>query len=120
MLAELTTMLSVFDTTYQVSYSESYTGNVHGNSAIEGYPYFMSLFGVFESLMDQNYTSFVLAVGCIVAGIYCNKLWYFQNNLIFMVEMCVNSHPQGTSVLLEVPSIRIIFKVCIRPVIYLR
>ena len=82
-------MLSVFDTTYQVSYSESYTGNVHGNNAIEGYPYCMSLFGAFELLMAQSHTSFVLAVGCIVAGMYCNKLWYFQNNLIFMVEICV-------------------------------
>ena len=33
-------MLSVFDTTYHVSYSESHAGNVHGiNSANEGYHY---------------------------------------------------------------------------------
>ena len=44
-------MLSVFDSTYQVSYSKSYTGNVHDNSAIEGYLYCMSLFRAFESLI---------------------------------------------------------------------
>ena len=37
-------MLRVFDTAYQVSDSESYTGNVHGNSAIEGYHYFFFFF----------------------------------------------------------------------------
>ena len=49
LLAELPSMLSVFDTAYQVSYSKSYTGNVHGNSAIEGCHYCMSLLRAFES-----------------------------------------------------------------------
>ena len=53
LLAELPSMLIVFriHTAYQVSYRESYTGNVHGNSAIEGYHYCMSLLGAFESLI---------------------------------------------------------------------
>ena len=51
LLAELPSMLIVFHTENQVSYSESYTGNVHGNSAIEGYHYCMSLLGAFESLI---------------------------------------------------------------------
>ena len=98
-------MLRVFDTAYQVSYIESYTGNVHGNSAIEGYHYCMSFLGAFESLMAQSYTSFILGVRCIVVGIYC------CNNGVFKVfdshgrDLYGNSHPEGTCVLLEVPSV---------------
>ena len=98
-------MLRVFDTAYQVSYSDSYTGNVHGNSAIEGYHYCMSFLGAFESLMAQSYTSFILGVRCIVVGIYC------CNNCVFKIfdshgrDLYGNSHPEGTCVLLEVPSV---------------
>ena len=111
-------------TTYQVSYSESYTGNVYSNSGFQGYHYCMSLFGSFESLMDQRYTSFILAVGCTVAGIYC------FNNGAFKIfdsrgrDLYGNSHPQGTPVLVEVPSIsslvQYIQSLHITSVIYLR
>ena len=35
--SELTTALNVFDTDYQLEYSESYSGTVHQEIAIEGY-----------------------------------------------------------------------------------
>ena len=83
-------MLRVFDTAYQVSYSESYTGNVHGNSAIEGYHYCMSFLGAFESLMAQSYTSFILGVRCIVVGICCCNNGALKY-LILMVEICMET-----------------------------
>ena len=43
MLTELPTMLTVFDTDFQLEFSESYTGNVHGETTIEGYLYCMPL-----------------------------------------------------------------------------
>ena len=40
MQTELPTMLNVFDTDYnQLEYSESFTGNLHQETAIEGYAY---------------------------------------------------------------------------------
>ena len=42
MWSELLTALSVFDTDYQLEYSESYSGSVHQEIAIEGYQYFTS------------------------------------------------------------------------------
>ena len=37
MQSELPTALNVFDTDYQLEYSESYSGTVHQEIAIEGY-----------------------------------------------------------------------------------
>ena len=103
-------MLRVFDTAYQVSYSESYTGNVHGNSAIEGYHYCMSFLGAFESLMAQSYTSFILGVRCIVVGIYCCNNGAFKIFNSHGRDLYENSHPEGKCVLLEVPSVSSFFQ----------
>ena len=43
MQSELPTALNVFDTDYQLEYSESYSGTVHQEIDIEGYQYCMSL-----------------------------------------------------------------------------
>ena len=37
MQSELPSMLNVFETDYQLQYSESYTGTIHQEDAIEGY-----------------------------------------------------------------------------------
>ena len=70
MLTELPTMLSVFEDNYQLHYSESYTGTVHQETAIEGYQYCTSLQGAFESLISQDYKKFILTVGSIGVAIY--------------------------------------------------
>ena len=43
MLTELPTMLTVLDENYQLDYSASYTGTIHGDSAIDGFIYCMGL-----------------------------------------------------------------------------
>ena len=43
MQSELPTALNVFDTDYQLDYSESYSGTVHQEIAIEEYQYCISL-----------------------------------------------------------------------------
>jgi len=43
MLTELPTMITVYDCNYQLQYSESYTGRLHGDSSIEGFIYSMPL-----------------------------------------------------------------------------
>ena len=71
MQTELPSMIAVFEKNYQLNYSESYTGNLHHcDSIIEGYQYSMSIDRAFESLLSQNYTSFILTIGCIGVSIY--------------------------------------------------
>ena len=54
MQSELPTALNVFDTDYQLEYSESYFGTVHQEIAIEGYQYCTSLQRAFESLIFES------------------------------------------------------------------
>ena len=62
----------MFDTDYQLEYSESYPGTVHQEIAIEGYQYCTSLQRAFKSFISESYTNFILRVGCIIVATYCN------------------------------------------------
>ena len=73
MQSGLPTALNMFDADYQLEYSESYSGTVHQEIAIEGYQYFTSLRRAFESLISKNHTNFILTVGCITVATYCNS-----------------------------------------------
>ena len=53
-------------------------GNVHVEPTIEGYQYCMCLKRAFQSLMSEQYRSYILTVGCIVMGIsYCADNGHF-------------------------------------------
>ena len=97
MQTELPTILNVLETDYELEYSEIYTGTVHQETEIEGYQCCTSLQRVFESLLSQNCTSFVLTVGVIGVSIYCNADMGFKT-----LNSHARGHPQGTCVLLEV------------------
>ena len=84
MQSELPTALNVFDTDYQLEYSESYSGTVHQEIAIEGYQYCTSLPRAFESLIFESYTNFILIVGCITVIV----IWSLKY-LILMLEICM-------------------------------
>ena len=84
MQSELPTPLNVFDTDYQLEYSESYSGTVHQEIAIKGYQYCISLPRAFESLIFDSYTNFVLTVGCITVIVIFGSKY-----LIFMLEICM-------------------------------
>ena len=73
MQSELPTTLNVFDTDYQLEYSESYSGTVHQEIAIEGFQYCTSLQRAFEPLISESYTNFILTVGCVAVATYCNS-----------------------------------------------
>ena len=62
-------MLTVLQKNYQLEYSASYTGNVHGETTVEGYQYCISLKRTFESLISEQYSSLILTVDCIAFGI---------------------------------------------------
>ena len=98
-------MLNVFETDYQLQYSESYTGTIHQEAAIEGYQCCTSLLRAFESLLAENYTNFVLTVGCTAVAIYCNGNVEFKIFDSHARDSYGRSHTQGTCVLLEVLSL---------------
>jgi len=98
-------MLNVFETDYQLQYSESYTGTLHQEAAIEGYQCCTSLLRAFESLLAENYTNFVLTVGCTALAIYCNGNVGFKIFDSHARDSYGRSHAQGTCVLLEVLSL---------------
>ena len=94
------TALNVFDTDYQLEYSESYSGTVHQEIAIEGYQYCTSLPRAFESLKFESYTNFILTVGCITVIVIWDSKY-----LILMQEICMVEGSLKVRVLLEVPSL---------------
>ena len=106
LLTELPPMLTVLEENYQLEYSESYTGDVYGESTIEGYQYYMGMKRAFESLLTEQYSSFILTVSCIsVAIIYCANDGHFKVFDSHARDIYGRSHPQGTCVLLDIPSI---------------
>ena len=93
-------MVTVFERFFQLEYSESYTCNMHGDARIEGYHYCMPL----ETLLALNYNSFILTVEIIGVGIYSINDGGYKVFDSHARDMYGNSHSQGTSVSLEIPS----------------
>ena len=102
---ELPTMLNVFEADYQLHYSESYTGTVHQDTTIEGYEYCTSLYRAFDSLISQDYNNFILTVGSIGVAIYRDGNAGFKIFDSHARDLCGRAHPEGTCVLLELPSL---------------
>ena len=71
MQTELPTLLSVFETDYELQYSESYTGTINQEATTEVYQYYTSLDRAFQSLISKNFTNFVLTIGYTAVATYC-------------------------------------------------
>ena len=100
MLTELPTEVMVFNTTYKIEYSPSYSGCVHGSCTID-FGYCTSLLSAFQNLIRENYNSFTLTVGHSTVSIYltANHMFkIFDSHAKDSYGMC---HSQGTCVLLE-------------------
>ena len=105
LLTELPAMLTVAEENFRLEYSASYSGNVHGEATTEGYEYCFGLKRAFESLISQQYRSFILTVGCITVGIvYCVYNGHFKVFDSHARGIYGKSHRQGTCVLLDIPS----------------
>ena len=108
MQSELPILLNTFDIDYRLEYSETCATVGHycraRMCAIEGHQNCTSLQGAFESLMSDNYTNFILTIGCTGVAIYCNDIGFkiFDSHAR---DLCGRSHPEGTCVLLEVSSV---------------
>jgi DNA replication protein DnaC len=110
MLTELPAIVEIADTNYQLQYSESYCGLLHvihhdENSTIEDFPYCVRLCDAMESLMRDNYVSFVLTIGCITVGIYCISDGHFKIFDSHSRDRYGMTHSLGTCVVLEVQSV---------------
>ena len=107
MQTELPSMTALSEENYQLNYSESYTGNLHYcYSIIEGYQHSMSRDRAFESLLSQNYSAFILTIECISVSIYHTDNGSYKIFDSHARDEYGRSHPSGTCVLLEVPSIQ--------------
>ena len=98
-------MLTIAEENYRLEYGASYNGNVHGKATIEGYEYCLGVKRAFESLISQQYRSFILTVDCITVGIvYCIDNGQFKVFDSHTRDICGKSYRQGTRVLLDIPS----------------
>ena len=57
------------------------------------------------SLTFESNTKFILTIGCICVGIYCNGNAGFKIFYSHARDLCDRGHPQRTGVLLEVSSL---------------
>ena len=103
--AELPTMLNVFDTDYELQFSESFTGNVHQETTIEGYDYCTSLEMALQSLLSDNYTSFIITIGATAVSTYCHGNIGFRVFDSHARDLYGRSNINGTCVLLELSSL---------------
>ncbi|RMX42465.1 hypothetical protein pdam_00010883 [Pocillopora damicornis] len=90
MQTELPTILNVLETDYELEYSEIYTGTVHQETN-----------RIFESLLSQNCTNFVLTVGVIGVSIYCNADMGFKT---------FNSHARGHPRVIGIQTLKLLLK----------
>ena len=105
MFTELPAMVTLCEQTFQLEYSESYSGNINGDVVIEGYEYCMPLGRAFNTLLSLDYNLFILTVGIIGVGIYSIQDGKFKVFDSHARDVYGNSHPEGKCVLLEIPSI---------------
>ena len=102
LLTEVPEMIIVFNINYQLQYSPSYTGTIHGTCEVQDFNYCMSFANAMQALLGQNYNSFLLTILSTTVGFYCNgdgKFKIFDSHGRDPYGM---PHPQGTCVLLEV------------------
>ena len=105
MLSEIPEMITMFDTDYQLQYSQSYTGNIHSECTLEDFSFVMSLDNAFQTLLRENYNSLLLTVGCSTVGIYHTMDAKFKIIDSHARDSFGMPHPQGTCVLLEVQNL---------------
>ena len=66
----------------------------------------MAIDTTFESLLSQNYFTFILTMGCIGVSIYYTDYGIYKIFDSHARDECGRSHPLDRCVLLEVPSIQ--------------
>ena len=95
-------MVIVFNINYQLQYSPSYAGTIHGICEVQDFNYCMSFANAMQALLGQNYNSFLLTILSITVGFYCNGDGKFKMFDSHSRDSYGMPHSQKTRVLLEV------------------
>ena len=72
LLVTVVKLIIVFNINYQLQYSPSYTGTIHGTCEVQDFNYCMSFANAMQALLGQNYNSFLLTILSTTVGFYCN------------------------------------------------
>ena len=110
LLTEVPEMLIVFNINYQLQYSPSYTGTIHGTCEVQDFNYCVSFANAMQALLGKNYNSFLLTILSTTVGFYCNGYGKFKIFDYHGRDSYGMSHPQGTCVLLEVNTLNELIK----------
>ena len=106
LLTDLPAMVNLFETNYNLRYRKSYSGILNRNSiCIEDFPFVMSLASAFDSLLRDNYNSFLLTIGSYTVGIYSlpnDRCKIFNSHSKDLSGM---THPLSTCTLIEIDSL---------------
>ena len=105
LISELPTALNVFNSDYELQYSESYSGSLQQQNVIEGYDYCTSLQSAFQSLISDHFTSFILTIGCTAVAVYCYDNMRFKVFDSHARDQYGRSDVNGTCALLELSSL---------------
>ena len=103
-------MVIVFNVNYQLQYSPSYTGNIHGTCEVQDFNYCVSFANAMQALLGKSYNSFLLTILSTTVGFYCNGYGKFKIFDYHGRDSYGMSHPQGTRVLLEVNTLNELIK----------
>ena len=86
LLTEVPEMLIVFNINYQLQYSPSYTGNIHGTCEVQDFNYCVSFANAMQALLGKNYNSFLLTILSTTVG-FIVMVMVSLRYLIIMVEI---------------------------------
>ena len=117
LLTEVPEMIILFNINYQLQYSPSYTGTIHGTCEVQDFNYCVAFANAMQALPGQNYNSFLLTILSTTVGFYCNGEGKFKIFDYHGRDLYGMPHPQGTCVVLEVNTLNELinyFKVFIR------
>ena len=99
LLTDVPEMIIVFNINYQLQYSPSYTGTIHGTCEVQDFNYCVSFANAMQALLGQNYNSFLLTVLSTTVGFYCNGDGKFKIYDSHGRDSYGMLHPHGTCVL---------------------
>ena len=62
LLVTVVKLIIVFNINYQLQYSPSYTGTIHGTCEVQDFNYCVTFANAMQALPGQNYNSFILTI----------------------------------------------------------
>ena len=86
----------MFNINYQLQYSPSHTGTLHGTYEVQDLNYCKSFANAVQALLGQSYNSFLLTILSTTVVFYCNGYGKFKIFDSHGRDLYGMPHPQGT------------------------